>query len=234
MHMNIKHFFKLGARHQIRDGVRTQFWFDIWSGPRPLRDCFPNLFSICDNPLILVAGACNLDVGIRFRRTFSQLASNEWRQLQVILQSTTLGQGQDKISWGLDPSGEFTVNSMYNKLSQGASVAHFKDLWAAKLPLKIKIFSWQLALGRLPSSALIASRHGPASERCALCNRPEDVNHSFFSCSPTRFMWSVVRQLLGCSWSSTSFAQFYAILSGFAGRPRRLLWMMFMAQSWAL
>jgi hypothetical protein len=25
----IKHFFKLGARHQILDGVRTQFWFDI-------------------------------------------------------------------------------------------------------------------------------------------------------------------------------------------------------------
>jgi hypothetical protein len=152
----------------------------------------------------------------------------------VIIESTTLGQGQDKISWGLDPSGEFTVNSMYNKLSQGASVAHFKDLWVAKLPLKIKIFSWQLALGRLPSSELIASRHGPASGRCALCNRPEDVNHIFFSCSPARFMWSVVRQLLGCSWSPTSFAQFYAILSGFAGRPRRLLWMLFMAQSWAL
>jgi hypothetical protein len=123
---------------------------------------------------------------------------------------------------------------MYNKLSQGASVAHFKDLWAAKLPLKIKIFSWQLALGRLPSSDLIASRHGPASGRCALCNRLENFNHIFFSCSPARFMWSVVRQLLGCSWSPTSFAHFYVILTCFTGRPRRLLWMLFMAQSWAL
>jgi hypothetical protein len=47
-------------------------------------------------------------------------------------------------------------------------------------------------------------------------------------------MWSVVRQLLGCGWSLTSFAQFYAILTSFAGRPRRLLWFLFVAQSWAL
>jgi hypothetical protein len=178
--------------------------------------------------------ACNSESGIRFRGTFNQLASEEWRQLRAIIVDTTLCQGQDIISWGLDPSGEYTVNSMYNKLSQGASVAHFKDLWAAKLPLKIKIFSWQLALGRLPSSDLIASHHGPASGRCALCNRLENVNHIFFSCSHARFMWSVVRQLLGCSWSPTSFAHFYAILTCFTGRPRRLLWMLFMAQSWAL
>lgn len=227
-------FFKLGARHQIGDGARTQFWFDIWAGPRPLRDRFPNLFSICDNPLISVASACNTDLGIRFRRTFSQLASEEWRLLQSLIHDTSLGQGQDKISWGLHPSGEYTVNSMYNKLSQGTSVAHFKDFCAAKLPLKIKIFSWQLALGRLLSSNLIASRHGPASGCCALCNRPESVNHIFFSCSLACFMWSVVRQLLGCSWSPTSFAHFYSILLRFAGRPRRLLWMLFMAQSWTL
>jgi hypothetical protein len=192
------------------------------------------MFSICDNPINSVASACNTDLGIRFRRTFSQPASEEWSLLQTILDITTLDQGQDKIVCGLDPSGEFTVNSMYNKLSQGASVAHFKDLWAAKLPLKIKIFYWQLALGRLPSSELIASRHGPASGRCARCNRPENVNHIFFAYSPARFMWSVVRQMLGCSWSPTSFAHFYSILSSFPGRPRCLLWMLFMAQSWAL
>jgi hypothetical protein len=230
----IKHFFKLGAKHQIGDGARIQFWFDVWAGPRPLRDCFPNLFSISDNLIISVALACNAELGIRFRRTFSQPASEEWRLLQTIIDNSNLGQGHDKIVWGLDPSGVYTVNSMYNKLSQGASIFHFKDLWAARLPVKIKIFSWQLALGRLPSSELIASRHGTASGRCAMCNRTENVNHIFFACSPARFMWSVVRQLLGCSWSPTSFAHFFSILSSFAGRSRRLHWMLFMAQSWAL
>jgi hypothetical protein len=119
-------------------------------------------------------------MGIRFRRTFNQLASEEWRQLLLILENTTLCQGQDNITWGLDPSRVYTVSSMYNKLSQGASVAHFKEIWATKLPLKIKIFSRQLALGHLPSSDLITYRHGPASGRCALCNHVENINHIFF------------------------------------------------------
>jgi hypothetical protein len=47
-------------------------------------------------------------------------------------------------------------------------------------------------------------------------------------------MWSVVRQLLECRWSPTSFAQFFAILSSYSGHPRRLIWTLFAAQSWAL
>jgi hypothetical protein len=69
---------------------------------------------------------------------------------------------------------------MYAKLSQGAAMAHFKEVWAAKLPLKVKIFTWQLVLNRLPTRALLAAKHGPGSGRCALCGAPEDVNHIFF------------------------------------------------------
>jgi hypothetical protein len=46
----------------------------------------------------------------------------------------------------------FSVKSLYFKLYQGTSVAHFKDMWESRVPLKIKIFSWQLALDKLPSN----------------------------------------------------------------------------------
>jgi hypothetical protein len=123
---------------------------------------------------------------------------------------------------------------MYVKLSQGASIAHFKDLWAARVPLKIKIFSWQMALDRIPSSSNVAAKRGPGNGRCALCNEQEDAAHIFFACSPARFTWSVLRQLLGCSCCPANFAQFSAILSSFSSRFRRVLWLLFTAQSWAL
>jgi hypothetical protein len=123
---------------------------------------------------------------------------------------------------------------MYNKLSESASVAFARDIWEAKIPLKIRIFTWQLVLDRLPSSLLISSRHGPATGRCALCNSPENADHIFFSCSLARFLWSVVRQLLECRWSPSSFAQFFAIVSCYSGRQRRLIWTLFAAQSWTL
>jgi hypothetical protein len=95
---------------------------------------------------------------------------------------------------------------MYAKLSQGASITHFKDLWAAQVPLKIKIFSWQIALDRLPSSLNVAAKWGPGSGRCALCNVEEVAAHIFFVCSLARFAWSVLQKLLGCSWCPANFA----------------------------
>ena len=49
-----------------------------------------------------------------------------------------------------------------------------------------------------------------------------------------KFSWSVLGQLLRCSWCPGNFTQFYAILSGFNGQSKRLLWILFLAQIWAL
>jgi hypothetical protein len=82
---------------------------------------------------------------------------------------------------------------MYAKLSQGATVAHFSDIWKAALPLKIKIFAWKMALDKLR----FAIRHGPSNGACALCGTPVDATHIFFTCSLAVFAWSVLRQCLG-------------------------------------
>jgi hypothetical protein len=130
--------------------------------------------------------------------------------------------------WGL--LGQFHVF----QAPAGGVGLHFKDIWVAKLPLKIKIFTWQIALNRLPTRSLIADRHGLGLGGWALCGAREDVHHICFDCSLARFMWSVVRQLLGCSWSLANFAQLYAIIANLLGRVRRLVWALFVAQSWAL
>jgi hypothetical protein len=93
----------------------------------------------------------------------------------------TFSQGNDRVQWHLEASGSFSVRSMYAKLSQGATVAHAKDMWRAAVPLKIKNFAWQLALDKLPSNLQIASRNGPSNGACALCGAPEDAAHMFFS-----------------------------------------------------
>jgi hypothetical protein len=151
-----------------------------------------------------------------------------------VIANTTLGEGRDEVVWNLEQSGIYSVSSMYAKLSQGATVTHFKDVWAAKIPLKIRIFSWQLILDRLPSSANLARIHGLGSGRCVVCGSEEDVDHIFFACSPALLAWSVLQELLGCSWCPASFAQFFAIVSKFSGSFRRLAWIFFVAQSWAL
>jgi hypothetical protein len=231
----IKHFFKLGAKHLIGNGRRTFFWTDWWCQDRPIKEIFPDLFNICADPNISVAAALESgDLNIVFRRSLNPEGRRQWDELGRLTEPTVLSNSKDKVTWHLDSSGKFTVQSLYAKLSQGASVAYYKDVWEAKVPLKIKIFAWQLILDRLPSSQQIATRHGPASGNCALCGQVEDAGHIFFACSLARFAWSAIRQILDCNWNPGNFPQFHAILSSLAGRARRLLWFLFLAQAWAL
>jgi hypothetical protein len=231
----IKHLFKAGAKHKVRNGTRTSFWKDWWWGRGPLLEAFPLLYAICDNQEITVADAFLQDsLQVRFRRSLDPEGLRQWVELQHTLVAVNLTEGQDQISWHLEQSGSYSVKSMYSLLSRGTSIAHFKDMWEAPVPLKIKIFSWQLALDKLPSGLQIHARHGPSNGLCPLCGAPEDASHIFFSCSLAIFAWSVSRQMLGCNWCPTNFAQFHDILSSFSGYPRKLLWLLFLAQSWAL
>jgi hypothetical protein len=196
---------------------------------------FPRLFAICDDQDISVADALNRDsLQVRFRRSLDQESLQLWDELQDLVSQVPLVDGLDKVTWHLEQSGSFSVKSMYAQLSQGTTIAHHKDMWKSKVPLKIKIFSWQLALDKLPSGQQLVTRHGPSNGLCALCGAPEDASHIFFACSLAKFAWSVLRQLLGCNWCPANFAQFHAILSGFSGYARKLLWVLFLAQSWAL
>ena len=123
---------------------------------------------------------------------------------------------------------------MYRKLSQGATVVHSRDLWTARLPLKIKIFTWQLALDRLPTSTRLAKRLARFDGKCAVCGEEEDASHIFFSCVLAKLGWSVVRRLLGCSWCPANFPQFFSIHHSLLGQKRRISWVLFSALCWTL
>lgn len=98
-----------------------------------------------------------------------------------------LSEGTDEISWDLEPSGRFSVKSLYAKLSRGPSIAHTKLLWRAAIPLQIKVFLWQALRNRLPTASNIHRRQGPSDGNCALCGASEDVNHIIFSYTVAKF-----------------------------------------------
>jgi hypothetical protein len=100
--------------------------------------------------------------------------------MEAWIANVSLKPGLDQIRWHLDPSGIYLVNSMYRKLSQGVIIAHDKDIWKAKVPLKIKIFAWQLVLDKLPSSMQIATCNGPSDGMCALCGAQKMLRVFYF------------------------------------------------------
>jgi hypothetical protein len=231
----IKHLFKLGAKFTPGNGEKIFFWTDWWQGEGPLALRFPRLFDICSSKTITVAQAFPISpAAIQFRRSFGLEEVQAWERLVQELHHTNLSAECDQVSWALEPHGKFTVSSLYRKINQGPSLPHEKLLWKSKLPLKIKIFLWQMAKGKMPVNEQIHRRHGRSNGQCALCGQMESINHIFFSCVFARLLWSGIREAFGVQWNPTSLADFLVILQQLTPIVRQAFWILFAAQSWAL
>jgi hypothetical protein len=103
----------------------------------------------------------------------------------------------DSTSWSFETSGRFLVSSLYRKINQGPSLPHEKLIWKAKLPLKIKIFLWQMAKGKMPASDQIKRWNCPSNGSYALCGQVKIVNHIFFSFVVANCAWSGIREAFG-------------------------------------
>lgn len=210
----IKDYFKLGAKYRLGSGTKILFWKDWWIGESPLCTRFPRLFDISSNHDILIAQAYSGDSWrLSFRRTFGQEELDQWTCLLQEIESLTPSVEDDQVSWALEPSGSFSVRSLYHKILHVSDAGVPKFFWSAKFPLKIKIFLWQLDRGRLPAGDQLVLRHGPSDGLCALCGDLEDTNHIFFNCSLAKFMWSAWRQCFDVSWNPISFYQWWLIVN---------------------
>jgi hypothetical protein len=118
---------------------------------------------------------------IRFRISFGREEHDNWLELLDELREVHISDFDDSVSWNLEPSGTFSTKSLYQRMIQGATVAHAKDVWKAACPLKVRILIWQLARDRFPSNAQIKRRHGYSDGNCALCHILEDAAHIFFN-----------------------------------------------------
>ncbi|XP_020167293.1 uncharacterized protein [Aegilops tauschii subsp. strangulata] len=136
---------------------------------------------------------------IYFKRELNGQEQTSLAALLQLIGPINLADEPDTVSWALTSSGKFTVNSLYRKLCRGTAQLAIAGLWIARLPLKIKLFMWQLFRDKLPTSLNVAKRNGPTTGPCVLCRAP-DANHVFFNRPLARFAWRAVRTATGVQW----------------------------------
>lgn len=111
--------------------------------------------------------------------------------------SVNLSDGKDTFVWNLHNSGIFSVPSMYMALLQDGVVSSKSPLWKLKVPLKIKIFLWYLQKGVTLTKDNLAKRRWQGSTRCCFCSSLETIQHLFFDCHFSRFIWNTVHITFG-------------------------------------
>ena len=102
------------------------------------------------------------------------------------------------------------------------------------IPLKIKIFLWQMFRNRLPTSDNVAKRNAPADGTCTTCGLGENANHVFFGCVLARFAWSAVRDAFKQNWNPQSSHDVLSILTAQRGANARIVWRCVGALLWSL
>lgn len=177
----VKPAFTVGARFQVHNGKSTRFWLDSWLGPNPLWMSHGVLFQLATDTELMVADALRTSPPVfSFMRNLTPVEGRCWNDLVHTIGARALSDGADAISWSLTASGKFSVKSLYSKITEGVSLDIARRLWKAGIPLKTKIFLWQMFLNRLPTSDNVAKRNGPSNGACTVCGSLEDANHVFF------------------------------------------------------
>ncbi|XP_076917919.1 protein FAR1-RELATED SEQUENCE 5-like [Bidens hawaiensis] len=121
----------------------------------------------------------------------------ELRSLLQLCQRLVLVPGDDKVVWGLESSGVFSVRSLRSHLVKNSySQPEYVFDWNNLIPKKVGFVAWRAVLGRLPTFDALAKRNIPVrSTLCPICGEAEEtVEHVFVSCGMAQTMWTLVAQ----------------------------------------
>jgi hypothetical protein len=153
-----------GLKYVVRNGKKARFWLDVWLGECPLKIRFPILYDACLQQTWSVYQVLHEGVvDLTFRRAFGERELLEWEQLLGMV--------------------VFTTASLYRELFfPGVINRELMDVWGASLPLKIKVFVWQVYNDKIQSEEQLCKRNWPRESGCKLCGEKETTDHIIFGC----------------------------------------------------
>ena len=160
-------------------------WKDAWIQNKPLCVLHPVLFDWCLDKNITVHDVLEKNGRLDFDRWLPPSFFEEWMGIVNEAFSFNFIQQADKISWKWGSKKIFTTKSTYDHLSNQARV-NFDHIWKAKIPYKVKIFTWLLEKNAILTKDNLVRRKWLGSPSCAFCEQPKSVDHLFFQCSVAR------------------------------------------------
>jgi hypothetical protein len=107
-------------------------------------------------------------------------------------------------------------------------------LWQTKIPLKIKIFLWQVINDNIQSAEQLKKRNWPGSIDCKMCGQAESTNHIFFHCALACFCWCVIRDVFGWATAPISPDDIYDFCRGGSDSFSRRVLLLFGVVAWSL
>ena len=134
----------------------------------------------------------------------------------------------------LSPSRIFSCKSFLDKLIDDQVPLNFQPahmIWKAKVPSKVQIFAWSLALGKLNTFDVIQRQNPNVSLSPSWCIKSKinggSVDHLFLHCHTAVQLWHRLFQAAQISWvmPASSISMLSEFIHAFGkGEKARVLW----------
>lgn len=234
----MKHLFDWGVVFQVGDGAHCRFWEDCWAKRAPLKILYADLYKLTRDPSCFVSECREGDSWyVDFKRSLTSQEYDSWLGLLEDIKDVTLTDNKtDSVHWELDKSRKFSTKSLYRFITDRGTISRVAQLvWKSKIPLKIKIFLWQLFNNKLQTAQNLAKKGWKGDVKCCLCGVTESVDHIFFHCPMAIFVWSFIKHTFGLGGFPKDLNDFcQSWLRGGVSLPNKLIMFLFAGISWAL
>ena len=207
--LQVRPVYLRGRAIKNGNGTKTLFWKDPWIDPNPLCSMHPVLFEICTEKYISVHTFLLRHGHIDFHRWLSPILFEQWLGVVDRVYSFPFTNESDRIIWKWNKkSGLFTTKSTYDWLTSGDAGMHFRHIWKAKIPYKIKIFVWLLEQNAILTKDNMIKRNWVGDPTCFFCSLPETRDHLFFECVVAKVVWGVIGRCFGADNTPRGLTQY--------------------------
>ena len=205
-----------------------------WLDGHSLCVSYPSLFDISQAQDWSFEKVLSNNCVIPFRRRFLPLMEEQWRYITECAARAVINDTPDRAVWSLNTNGRFSTKSMYQFLEKDLAGANNKWIWKAKLPLKIKIFLWQLFRNAILTRDNLVKRNWLGNPKCSFCQQNETAVHLFFGCSNAKTIWGTLGSVLGTATCPRSLWQCIVWLHKFVRWGKQFHMLILASVCWAI
>jgi hypothetical protein len=143
--LKIKSLYLNRRRIETKNGKNTLFWKDPWLCDKPICTTTPVVFDLCEEKDVTVHQFLVCGGQLKFTRWLPPILFEQWVETVKHAFNSQFCNTNDTVKWRWEGGrGVYTTRSMYDHLTREDEGSSFTHIWRAKIPYKIKIFTWLL------------------------------------------------------------------------------------------
>ncbi|KAG7579199.1 hypothetical protein ISN45_Aa03g033600 [Arabidopsis thaliana x Arabidopsis arenosa] len=192
--MGIREVVFPGQSWVLGDGKEIKFWKDKWLMHKPLIELVEGELP-AERENELVKSLWQDSVGWKLDR-ITPFTSNDTRlRLGALVVDSVTG-AKDRVSWGENSEGKFTVRSAYQLVSRDENPRpdmekFWARVWRVVAPERVRVFLWLVGNQAVMSNAERFRRHLCDSSICQVCKSgEEDTLHILRDCPAMQGIWT--------------------------------------------